>query len=833
MKRLYALLTLLAFCLVVTPAVWAAPTTAATGSSNTPAVAPAAAAVSYLDETGKAQTCTQYTALTADTTQWTDGWLVVSGQVTLSAPVTVTGDVKLILSDGAQLDVTGITLAPTAALTLYAQSTGAKQGVLSAAATAPSAPAIGGESSAAQGALTICGGTVNAVSSTGTALAGQNISILGGTVTATGSTAISGQNVTIQGGTVKAHSTAGADIRGTFSTGKGGNALLYVDTIADNDDTSQWSGLFISNTTAIAYGKVTLTQDLTLTQALWVDPASSLTVNGTLTAKGAVTNNATLTVNGTLNAPADLTCNANAVLTVAKGGSLQVGGSFTSGLSSTLQNNGTLTVNGTSMTVRGTLTNSGAMTLQTPNLQIASDGRVENTGTLTVTDPTADASGVLTNQGTLENGGTLVISQATTLTNTAALQNDGTLTVDGTLENAAKATLQNNGTLTVGGALDNSGTLENGKTLTVTGTLTNTAKGTLENTGTLTVTDGTVENAGTLTVTEDGSALLTGSQNAADCTLENTGALTVDGALELDNATLDNAKGTAGGSGSYLLAHRGVITPQEPEGVTVEYRIFFEAGKGKVDPTSVVTTGKKIATLPVPTRKGYTFDGWFTAADAQVSSGAAFQGSMTLTARWHQTGSSSQSSKPAATATPAPTVTPSPTPLEMHTIHFNTNGGYPLDDVTFGLGAPVELWPYAPARPGYLFAGWYTDEALTQPVSTIVLVKDTTLYAKWNVDPVAAAAAAEAKKNSSGSGSGAKATPTPSPTATPMPTPTVTPTPEPTATPEPTQAPEEPEESTFPLVPVAAGGAALMVLLIVLAVVIRNKVQGDGHYHRR
>ena len=834
MKRLYALLTLLAFCLVVTPAVWAAPTTAATGSSNTPAVAPAAAAVSYLDETGKAQTCTQYTALTADTTQWTDGWLVVSGQVTLSAPVTVTGDVKLILSDGAQLDTPqGITLSSTAALTLYAQSTGAKQGVLSAAATAPSAPAIGGENSAAQGALTICGGTLNAVSSTGTALAGQNISILGGTVTATGSTAISGQNVTIQGGTVTAHSTAGADIRGTFSTGEGGNALLYVDTIADNDDTSQWSGLFIGTSTATVYGKVTLAQDLTLTQALWVDPASSLTVNGTLTAKGAVTNNATLTVNGTLNAPADLTCNANAVLTVAKGGSLQVGGSFTSGLSSTLQNNGTLTVNGTSMTVRGTLTNSGAMTLQTPNLQIASDGRVENTGTLTVTDPTADASGVLTNQGTLENGGTLVISQDTTLTNTAALQNDGTLTVDGTLENAAKATLKNTGTLTVGGALDNSGTLTNGKALTVTGTLTNTAKGTLENTGSLTVTDGTVKNAGTLTVTKDGSALLTGSQNAADCTLENTGALTVDGALELDNATLDNAKGTAGGSGSYLLAHRGVITPQEPEGVTVEYRIFFEAGKGKVDPTSVVTTGKKIATLPVPTRKGYTFDGWFTAADAQVSSGAAFQGSMTLTARWHQTGSSSQSSKPAATATPAPTVTPSPTPLEMHTIHFNANGGYPLDDVTFGLGAPVELWPYAPARPGYLFAGWYTDEALTQPVSTLVLVKDTTLYAKWNVDPVAAAAAAEAKKNSSGSGSGAKATPTPSPTATPTPTPTVTPTPEPTATPEPTQAPEEPEESTFPLVPVAAGGAALMVLLIVLAVVIRNKVQGDGHYHRR
>lgn len=825
MKRLYALLTLLAFCLVVTPAVWAAPTTAATGSSNTPAVAPAAAAVSYLDENGKTQTCTQYTALTADQPALSDGWFVVSGQVTFSAPITVTGDVKLILSDGAQLEAPqGIELAPTAALTLYAQSTGTRQGVLNVAA-APSAPAIGGENSTVAGTLTvnggtliatsdtgtalagenitIRGGTVNADSNTGTALAGQNISILGGTVKATGSTAISGQNVTVQGGTVTAHSTADADICGTFSTGKGGNALLYVDSIEDSSSYAQWSGLFISNTTATAYGKVTLTQDLTDLPALFVNPNAALTVNGTLSSMGAVTNSGTLTVNGTLNAPADFANNAGATLTAAKGGSLNLDGTVTN--TGTLTNNGTMVLSKTT-----TLTNSGAL---------------QNGGTLTV-------DGALTNaaKASLENTGVLTVNG--TLTNTANLQNDGTLTVDGTLENAAKATLKNTGTLTVSGALDNSGTLTNGKTLTVTGTLTNNAKATLQNTATLTVTDGTVKNAGTLTVAKDGSALLTGSQNAADCTLQNTGTLTVDGALELDNATLDNAKGTAAGNGSYLLAHRGVITPAEPQNVTVEYRIFFEAGKGKVDPTSMVTTGKKIATLPVPTRKGYTFDGWFTAADAQVSSGATFQGSMTLTARWHQTGSSSQSSKPAATATPAPTVTPSPTPLEMHTIHFNTNGGYPLDDVTFGLGAPVELWPYAPARPGYLFAGWYTDEALTQPVSTLVLVKDTTLYAKWNVDPVAAAAAAEAKKNS-GSGSGAKATPTPSPTATPTPTPTVTPTPEPTATPEPTQAPEEPEESTFPVVPVAAGGAALVVLLIVLAVVIRNKVQGDGHYHRR
>lgn len=157
---------------------------------------------------------------------------------------------------------------------------------------------------------------------------------------------------------------------------------------------------------------------------------------------------------------------------------------------------------------------------------------------------------------------------------------------------------------------------------------------------------------------------------------------------------------------------------------------------------------------------------------------------------------------------------------ESRTLHFNTMGGLPMDDVKFGLGAPVELWPYTPVRTGYLFQGWYADEALTQPVSTIVLVKDTTIYAKWAVDPAAQAASGSGSgssgSGSGGSGSGSKATPTPSPSPTPEPTATPTPTPEPTATPEPTPevtpAPEETDKGGFPILPVAAGVVVLVAL---------------------
>lgn len=170
------------------------------------------------------------------------------------------------------------------------------------------------------------------------------------------------------------------------------------------------------------------------------------------------------------------------------------------------------------------------------------------------------------------------------------------------------------------------------------------------------------------------------------------------------------------------------------------------------------------------------------------------------------------------------TATPAPTPLEIHTLHFDTNGGLPLEDVKFGLGAPVELWPYTPVRSGYLFQGWYSDQALTKAVSTIVLVKDTTIYAKWAPDPAATAQSGSTGSGSgsgSGSSSGGKGgsgttitvTPAPTATATPTPEPTVTPTPEPTATPEATTPPEDADKGSFPVVPVAAGAVILLVLV--------------------
>lgn len=65
-----------------------------------------------------------------------------------------------------------------------------------------------------------------------------------------------------------------------------------------------------------------------------------------------------------------------------------------------------------------------------------------------------------------------------------------------------------------------------------------------------------------------------------------------------------------------------------------------------------------------------------------------------------------------------------------YTITFNTNGGSEVAKAERQTKIPKDL--PVPVKEGYDFAGWYTDEALTERVwAGSTVVKDITLYAKW------------------------------------------------------------------------------------------------------
>ena len=109
-----------------------------------------------------------------------------------------------------------------------------------------------------------------------------------------------------------------------------------------------------------------------------------------------------------------------------------------------------------------------------------------------------------------------------------------------------------------------------------------------------------------------------------------------------------------------------------------------------------------------PTKTGYTFVGWYV--DESVATPYVFTTiaaiDLTLIARWT---------------------------INSYAITFVSNLGTPVDPISQNYSSNITP-PQDPIRPGYTFAGWFIDIALTSPyVFTTMPATDLTLYAKWNI----------------------------------------------------------------------------------------------------
>ena len=65
------------------------------------------------------------------------------------------------------------------------------------------------------------------------------------------------------------------------------------------------------------------------------------------------------------------------------------------------------------------------------------------------------------------------------------------------------------------------------------------------------------------------------------------------------------------------------------------------------------------------------------------------------------------------------------------TLNFETNGGTPIDSISRVAGTKVDLSQFVTVREGYTFTGWYSDAALTKPVTAITVRSTKTVYAGW------------------------------------------------------------------------------------------------------
>jgi uncharacterized repeat protein (TIGR02543 family) len=149
----------------------------------------------------------------------------------------------------------------------------------------------------------------------------------------------------------------------------------------------------------------------------------------------------------------------------------------------------------------------------------------------------------------------------------------------------------------------------------------------------------------------------------------------------------------------------GVVT------YTVTYN--YESGTGS-PPSATYTVGGTALTLPTPTRTGYTFNGWFTAATSGTLvgvGGASYTptGSLMLYAQW-------------TAATP-------------YTVTFNANLGTGTMAIETASG-PTNLTTNAFTRTGgYHFAGWNTaangSGTAYADGASYPFTSSTTLYAQW------------------------------------------------------------------------------------------------------
>lgn len=75
-----------------------------------------------------------------------------------------------------------------------------------------------------------------------------------------------------------------------------------------------------------------------------------------------------------------------------------------------------------------------------------------------------------------------------------------------------------------------------------------------------------------------------------------------------------------------------------------------------------------------------------------------------------------------------------PNGITLYTVTFNSNGGSDVPGQIRANAAATK--PADPTRSGYVFAGWYTDEACTAAYDFTKPVRDSvTLYAKWEAAP--------------------------------------------------------------------------------------------------
>ena len=599
-----------------------------------------AASVKYLDEKGQEQTCDSATVVTENVTSWggSDGreyWYVVNRDVAISGRIEVTGDVHLILADECSLTVNGgINVGSDNSLTIYGQAEGT--GALSAEGgenSLSNQAGIGGGPGQSGGAVTINGGTVNATGYHGAGIGGGAADLAGG----------AGGSITINGGTVMATSRNGAGIGGG-RTGAGGSITINGGTVTATCAGTAGAGIGGGDGGAggiihITGGTVRATGGNLMGAGIGGgqrgEGGTIIISGGIVTATGG-TGGAGIG-GGASGGGGSITISGGTVTATGGASGAGIGGGFRGDIGSfSTGDNGNAVIiadgkDGNEISADGNTDSWSGVIFQ------GKDGAVYGTGIAPIEDFTIPEGATLT----IENEKTLTIPQGVTLTNNGTINGSGAVQLNGgstvqTGENGPEITI---GKDTTGATVGNDGgvTLPNGGSATI---------GSGENTTTITTPQGgEIKPARDGSVTVPGGSTVQTGENGPKITIGNDGATVgTDGGVTLPengNVTIgsddDTTTITTPGGGTIKPNDDGSVTI--PGGSTVTNSdgtsVTFppEGGSLDSDGTVVYTVtvtfnsqgGSEVASKDInvnnpveepanPTRSGYSFRGWYTAA---------------------------------------------------------------------------------------------------------------------------------------------------------------------------------------------------------------------------
>ena len=410
--------------------------------------------VTYLDAKGQPQTYTDsYTTVTAQDQQWTTGWYMVSGNVTIGSEiepvrVAVSGDVHLILTDGSSLTVSGgievqdddnvlETPSPNR-LTIYAQSTDDNMGALMARGDVDQT-GIGGSLYGDGGCITINGGRVTAIGAdyaagigggAGGEFKGGTIVINGGIVKASstyygagigGGMYGTGGNITINGGRVTATAGFGAAGIGGGMDGDGGTITINGGTITSVGEEGAGIGGGLSGnggTICITDGTVTATGN-----------RSGAGIGGGILGDGG-----TITISGGTVTAESVVLEVNDQKWIGTG--IGAGGHSATTAEEDMPQNGTFSTGtvGQAVIVASSIGDQSGKEAWSGVIFEGDTGQVYGTGV----EPKEDFIIPEEKTLTIARGKNLTIANGITAVNRGTINNNGTITVSGTFVNQGK-----------------------------------------------------------------------------------------------------------------------------------------------------------------------------------------------------------------------------------------------------------------------------------------------------------------------------------------------------------------------------------------------------------